>query len=209
MSVHSRSQRKPMTITEAVSFELIVKRSRFLTYLEPVTSKEGAQAVLEKYRNMHWDAVHHCYAWRLGDSGLQYRMSDDGEPSGSAGKPMLFALQQASLCNVIVVVVRYFGGIKLGIGPLARTYADSAKGAIEKAHFLPIITRSRLRVHCLYDDVSRLISLLEEVQATYDVTYADTVTFDVHVPSDNEKFLQEEILSRTNARAGFSKITTD
>ena len=209
MSVYSGSQRKPMTIAEAVSFELIIKRSRFIAFLEPATSKDDAQTVLEKYRNIHWDAVHHCYAWRLGDSGLQYRMSDDGEPAGTAGKPMLFALQQASLCNVIVVVVRYFGGIKLGIGPLARAYADTVKGAIEKANIFPIVTKTRIRVHCLYDDVSRMISLLEEVQATYEVTYADTVTFDVHVPSDNEKYLQEEILSRTNARAGFSKITAD
>jgi uncharacterized YigZ family protein len=196
-----------MTIIEPVKFELEVRRSRFHTHLEPAVSKDQALLVLERVRAEHWEAVHHCFAWRLGVQGVEYRMSDDGEPAGTAGKPMLFVLQQERLTNVIAVVARYFGGVKLGTGPLARAYADATRGAIRQANLEPLIIKERLVVHCLYEDVARIIPLLEEVGATFHPMYGDAVTFEADVPVVRVEYLKAEIVSRTNARAGFSKVT--
>ncbi len=136
-------------------------------------------------------------------------MSDDGEPSGSAGKPMLFALQQAKLTNVVAVVARYFGGVKLGVGPLARAYAESTRAAIGQAQLIPVIEMATLLVHCLYEDVTKIITLLEEVEATFQPTYSDSVLFEANVPTLRLEYLKNEILTRTNARAGFSKIAAE
>src|SRR5689334_10565916 len=99
----------------------------------PVESKEHATAEIERVRKEHWDATHNCYAWRLAPDGLQYRFADDGEPSGTAGKPILHSLQQRDLVNTLVVVTRYFGGTKLGAGGLARAYGDAANAALDHA----------------------------------------------------------------------------
>jgi len=194
------------TVTEESTAEIIIRRSRFLAHIAPADSKENAQEYLSSLKHRHWDAVHHCYAYRVGDDGLEYRMSDDGEPSGTAGKPILFALQQASLTNVILVVVRYFGGVKLGVGPLARAYADSAKMAIDEAVLRELIPTERLTIFCEYDDVSRVIDLLQEVKASYQQHFADAVSFDVELPAKDVDFLTEQVIERTSARAGFSKV---
>ncbi len=135
-------------------------------------------------------------------------MSDDGEPSGTAGKPMLFTLQRSRLVNVVVVVARYFGGVKLGTGPLARAYAEAVSGAIAQASVMPVVPREELAVHCIYDDVSRIIQLLDEVDASYQPIYGDAVLFEVSVPLSKKDYLLEQLTVRTNARAGFSKIAT-
>ena len=160
-------------------------------------------------RKEYWDAVHHCFAYRLGAYGLESRMSDDGEPSGTAGKPLLFALQKADLSDVMIVVVRYYGGVKLGVGPLARAYAEAAQGAISSCTKILVEPRMRMLVHCLYDDVSIITRLLEEVNASFTPTYGDAISYEVEISEAHREFLQSEIISRTNSRAGYSKITTE
>ena len=189
--------------------EIEIRRSRFIAYLIPTASKEDALHSLQGVKKEHWQAAHHCYAYRIGESGLEYRMSDDGEPSGSAGKPILFAMQKANVTNALVVVVRYFGGVKLGIGPLARAYGEACSTCVNSADLKPIIPMERLLVHCEYDDVSRIIHLLEEVDADYEQEFADTVAFDVTVAKERLSYLTEQVIERTSARAGFSKITTE
>src|SRR5689334_18781908 len=124
------------TITGHSRAELKVRGSRFIGTAVPVNSKEQALEELEKIRKEFWDATHNCYAWRLAPDGLQYRFADDGEPSGSAGKPILFVVQQRELANVLVVVTRYFGGTKLGVGGLARAYSDAAMAALDLAEVI-------------------------------------------------------------------------
>ena len=194
------------TVALESTAEITIRRSRFLAFLHPSTSKEHIRSYLQSLKHEHWDAVHHCYAYRLGTDGLEYRMSDDGEPSGTAGKPILFALQQASLTNVVLVVVRYFGGVKLGVGPLARAYADAAKAAIDVASLRELIPLQKILIHCDYDDVSRVIDLLQEVHADYEQHFADAVSFDVVLPERDVDFLTEQVIERTGARAGFSKV---
>jgi uncharacterized YigZ family protein len=197
------------TVTSQSEFEITIKRSVFRAFLVPVQTKQKAQEFLDSIRKEYWDAVHHCFAYRLGPYGLESRMSDDGEPSGTAGKPLLFALQRAKLSDCMVVVVRYYGGVKLGVGPLARAYAEAGQGAIDACKPVLVEPRMKLTVHCLYDDVSVITRLLEEVGAEFEATYGDAISFDVNIAEAHREFLQQEIIARTNSRAGYSKVTTE
>lgn len=197
------------TVAAETRSEITIKRSVFRAFLVPVATKQQAQEVLDRLRSEHWDAVHHCYAYRLGPYGMESRMSDDGEPSGTAGKPLLFALQKANLSDCIVVVVRYFGGVKLGVGPLARAYAEVAQEAIAVSATIIVEPRTILTVHCTYDDVSIITRLLEEVGATFTPNYADAISFDVEIAEAHREYLQNEVISRTNSRAGYSKVSAE
>jgi uncharacterized YigZ family protein len=194
------------SVASETTAETIIRRSRFLSFLSPTPTKESALEVLRSLKHGHWDAAHHCYAYRLGEQGLEYRMSDDGEPSGTAGKPLLFTLQQANITNATLAVVRYFGGVKLGIGPLARAYAEAATAVIAKADLFDIVPMESMSIHCAYDDVSRIIELLQQVGASFTQHFADAVTFDVELPAEQVDFVATEVIERTNARAGFSKV---
>ena len=194
------------TVTSENSFEITIKRSVFRAFIAPCRSKDEAQQVLDALRSTYWDAVHHCYAYRIGAHGLESRMSDDGEPSGSAGKPILFAMQKAKISDAIVVVVRYFGGVKLGVGPLARAYAEAAHGAIDTAVVVEVRPQQRITVHCLYDDVSTVTHLMEDVEARFEASYGDAVSFDVTVDEQKLSSFLALLISRTNGRAGYSKV---
>lgn len=113
-----------------IDVELEIKRSRFLTRIRRVTSEEDARGVIEERRSTHFDARHHCSAFILGPDGRTARSSDDGEPAGTAGIPMLTVLQRHELTDVVAVVTRYFGGIKLGAGGLVRAYSDAVAEAV-------------------------------------------------------------------------------
>lgn len=196
------------TVSSKTESEITIKRSVFRAFLVHVATKQEAQEFLDSLKREYWDAVHHCYAYRLGPVGLESRFSDDGEPSGTAGKPLLFTLQRAKLSDTMVVVVRYFGGVKLGVGPLARAYAQAAQEAIDICSPVLVEPRTEILVHCSYDDVSTITRLLEEVGAEFETTYADAVSFDVNIAEAHREFLQKEIIARTNSRAGYSKVGT-
>ena len=107
--------------------ELIEKKSRFIASFRSVKTEEEAQAFIEEMRKKYWDASHNCYAWVLGENGEGKRCSDDGEPSQTAGKPMLDVLEGEGIVNICVVVTRYFGGTLLGTGGLVRAYSGAVK----------------------------------------------------------------------------------
>jgi len=197
------------TVRSETKSEITIKRSVFLSFIAPCTSKSQALEFLARVKALHWDAVHHCYAWRIGSHGLEYRMSDDGEPSGTAGKPILFAMQRADLSDVIVVVARYYGGIKLGVGPLARAYAEIAQSVIEASELVVVRPTARLTVFCIYDDGSVVTRLLEEAEARFTPSYSDVITYEVDVPIANLDVLVHELVSRTNARAGYLKVAAE
>lgn len=125
------------TIKEDVSTQIIEKKSKFIANLFYVTSEEEAKEKLEKTRKKYYDAKHHCYAYRIADAkNVIEKASDDGEPSGTAGAPMLHLLNKLELANVLLVVTRYFGGILLGTGGLIRAYTQVSQSAIEKSQIL-------------------------------------------------------------------------
>ena len=120
-------------IKEEVIHEFTIEKSRFITYLERIENEEDAKAYITKIKKMHPNASHHCSAFIYGDHSEFQRSSDDGEPSGTAGVPMLECLRKNDMQNIVAVVVRYFGGIKLGAGGLIRAYSKSISLALEHA----------------------------------------------------------------------------
>jgi len=192
------------TVVGETRSEITIKRSVFIGCCQHVTTKADALAYVDALRAEFHDAVHHCWAYRLGPDGMEYRAVDDGEPSGSAGKPILFAMQKASVSNVIVVVVRYFGGIKLGVGGLARAYADAATDVLSRSPRSLVTQTQPLTVFCTYDDIAKVTVLLDEYGLPYVPAYADTVSFDVDVPLSLVAELQSEVIERTSGRGGAS-----
>lgn len=127
--------------------ETEIKKSIFIAHLYPVSTEEEAGIVLQKIRKEYRDATHNCYAWRIGTERVLEKSGDDGEPQGTAGHPMLHVLQMQKLTNVLAVVTRYFGGIKLGAGGLTRAYSSSLADAVKEA---PIVVYTPYKVYHLF-----------------------------------------------------------
>ena len=145
----------PITINENVSSEIVQKKSRFIANLFYVQTEEEANEKIKEIRRKYYDAKHHCYAFSIMQNGsLLSRMSDDGEPSGTAGMPMLNILQKKELVNVLVIVTRYFGGTLLGTGGLVRAYTDATLSALEKVTFAYEETGYELELTLDYSDLS-------------------------------------------------------
>jgi len=130
-----------------------VKGSKHFSYAFPVTSEEDIKSCLEVVKLDHHSARHHCYAWRLGHDASRYRTNDDGEPSNTAGPPILGVLKSNSITNVLVVVVRYFGGTKLGVGGLIDAYRTAAAYAIEEGR---IIEKTRIKTYVIKYPYARM-----------------------------------------------------
>lgn len=140
----------------------VIKNSRFIVVAAKVTTVEAAMAWLEQCRQQHPDANHHCWAYRL--DGV-YRFSDDGEPGGTAGRPMLEVLEKRQLDRIMAVIIRYFGGVKLGAGGLVRAYAGSLAKALDTAVIEEVKPRTVLRLHVPYSFSDTLFRFLEEASA--------------------------------------------
>lgn len=175
---------------EGADVELEIRRSRFLTRIRRVTTEEAARAVVEERRSAMFDARHHCSAFILGPDGRTARSSDDGEPAGTAGIPMLTALQHNHLTDVVAVVTRYFGGIKLGAGGLVRAYTDAVAQAMEAAGTRRVVLSRILRIDVDFatagavEDQLRGLSLPSGARVTVDgVDWSDRAHIRVAVPS--------------------------
>lgn len=146
------------TIASSVDTEIEISRSRFLTRLERVSTEDDARAVIASVRSEHPRARHHCSAFVLGPGGLVQRSNDDGEPSGTAGAPMLDALTSAGLHDVVAVVTRYFGGVLLGAGGLTRAYRSSVADAVHRATRVERAIRHQVTVRSSYDIAAQIES---------------------------------------------------
>lgn len=148
------------TIEEAVEVTMRERSSKFLSFIYPVENEEQIREALEALRKRYFDATHHCYAWRLGPRGEQFRANDDGEPSGTAGKPILGQMLSNEITDCLIVVVRYFGGTKLGVPGLIAAYKESAANAIEAATVVERTVDRRFTIDFPYlvmNDVMRVI----------------------------------------------------
>ncbi|MFZ5945426.1 MAG: YigZ family protein [Bacillota bacterium] len=181
--------------------EIYIEKSRFIGYSAPVASEQEAVAFIGEIKARHNDAAHNVPAYVIGMGNEIQRYSDDGEPSGTAGIPILEVIKKEDLRNVVIIVTRYFGGIKLGTGGLIRAYTKGAKIAVDAA---PIITK---RLHKLFQ-VEIEYTLLgkvqnEIIQSEYiikEVKYDHLVHFFVYVPLFKEKLFQKQLIELTNAR---------
>ena len=140
------------------------KSSKFLAYAYPVESEEEIRTLLDAQRKKYYDATHHCYAWRLGPHGETFRANDDGEPSGTAGKPILGQLLSNDITDCLVVVVRYFGGTKLGVPGLIAAYRESAAEAIAAAEIVELTVDRTVRVDFPYVAMNAIMRVVKEQQ---------------------------------------------
>jgi len=138
--------------------------SKFYGYAFPVQSEEAIKQHLENLRAQHHQARHWCYAWQLGTSHVQYRYNDDGEPSNSAGAPIYGQIQSFDLTDVLIVVVRYFGGTKLGVGGLINAYRAGAKLALEEAEIVIKTIKEQLHLSFDYPKMNVVMRLIKEEQ---------------------------------------------
>ena len=169
-----------------------VKGSRFIADVVPVDSPGQAQAELERVRSDFPDASHHCWAYRLGHDGQTYRFSDDGEPGGSAGRSILQQIQGRDLTGLIVVVTRYFGGTKLGIGGLVRAYGGAVAAALDRADVITVAVTRTLVVEHPYD-CSGVVRRLLEIRGLKPVAaeYGETTRLRLEVPiAETDEFLR-------------------
>lgn len=141
------------------------KGSKFIGFAFPVADEDEVRTALEKIRELHPKATHHCYAYRIGLEGQLYRANDDGEPSGSAGLPIYNQLLAHEITNVLVISVRYYGGTKLGVSGLVRTYKESAKETIEAAEIVTRELESMLTVHFSFEKQNVIFTLLNKCDA--------------------------------------------
>ncbi|MBQ5952114.1 MAG: YigZ family protein [Lachnospiraceae bacterium] len=191
------------TVTAPSRGEYEEKKSRFLGLLCPVSSEEEMQAVLAQVRKEHWEARHHCYACRLQRETVWEKASDDGEPAGTGGRPILDVIAGAGLTDVLCVVTRYFGGTLLGTGGLTRAYAAGAREALAGAQIVRRIPCIRARIETDYGDVGRVLRLCEsEKIRVADSEYGAGASLTVLLPEGNDVFVRK-LADATAGRAGW------
>lgn len=138
------------------------KHSKFFGYAYPIESEDDVKPILENLRKQHVGAVHFCYAWQLGTVNPRHRANDDGEPSHTAGTPIYGQIQSFGLTNVLVVVVRFFGGIKLGVGGLISAYRTAAQMVLEEADIVEKLIKSNLEIRFAYADLNKVMRIIKE-----------------------------------------------
>ena len=199
-----------LTVAERAEASFVVSGSEFIGYVAPVDSVAAAEAVIEAIETDHPDATHVVPAYRVpagttsadqpGSVMLREWCSDDGEPSGSAGKPALNVLEQRELRNVVVAVVRYYGGTNLGVGGLARAYSRAVKEAVDAAGVVADVPHERFTATVEYDDSGTVRGILESEDVEFDASYEETAEFDVRVPVAEGDALRERLRDATSGR---------
>ena len=183
--------------TEAAEAELVEKRSRFIGQVRPVETEEEARAFVEQVKKKHYDARHNCWCYRLRDGGVE-RYSDDGEPQGTAGQPMLNVFQREEVTNVVCVVTRYFGGVLLGAGGLVRAYTQSAKDALDAAGISVVRRWSRVELRFPYHLLERIRLEAEGAGGLLGETdYAADVGLAVFLPEGGEAAFLDRVVELT------------
>jgi len=190
------------TIRRGGEHEIEIRKSRFVCAMARVDSEDAARAFIAERRKEHWSANHNCTAYVLGDDGGVQRSSDDGEPAGTAGVPMLEVLRHRRITDTVAVVTRYFGGTKLGAGGLIRAYGNAVSAAVEE---LGLLERRRLLVVDVFADYvlgGRLESDLRDSSVTVrDVAYEERVRIEVALPEAELPDFEVRLAELTGGRA--------
>ena len=197
---------KYITIQEDAQIEIIEKKSRFIANVFQVNSQEEADEYIAQMRKQYWDATHNCFAYQIGERNEIQRFSDDGEPQGTAGKPILDVLKGNDIKNTLIVVTRYFGGTLLGTGGLVRAYGRAAKEGVLEAG---IVQRIRVRLYEIemsYPLSGKVQYILNEKGYTIRETrYLEIVTFVVEVTIEDEENFIKWLIDNTNAEVSIAK----
>lgn len=181
------------TLQQPVSARLEIKKSEFIAYAYPVMSREQAMFHVEQLRDQYPDARHWCWAYIIGDPNntTSAGFDDDGEPNGTAGRPILNVLQHKSIGNVIIIVVRYFGGIKLGAGGLTRAYAGSAQAAVDEMSLCPYVPMIQVKIQAEFATEAQCRYVVERLNGTIDdVAYNKQVLLTVTIAKQDSDQLK-------------------
>lgn len=189
-----------LTIAEPAVSRFSVRGSEFIGHATPAETVDAAEQFVEDVRDEYADASHNVPAYRVRSDPFREYSSDDGEPSGSAGKPVLSVLQGRDLENVCVVVTRYFGGTELGVGGLVRAYSKAATDALESAETVERRPRTRFNAVVEYDDSGTVRGILESEAVEFDAEYGERVVFDGSVPVSEAEELFDRLRSATSDR---------
>lgn len=184
------------TLKHAVTARLEIKKSEFIAHAYPVASREDAMFHVEQLRAQYADARHHCWAYIIGDPNntTSAGFDDDGEPNGTAGRPILNVLQHKSIGNVIIIVVRYFGGIKLGAGGLTRAYAGSAQAAVDEMVLFPYVPMAQVKILAEFATEAQCRYVVEDLGGRIDdVIYSKQVTLTVSLAKADIDNLKERL----------------
>lgn len=182
--------------------EIEVKRSRFIAMVARVASEEEARAAIDRLRTEHWQANHHCTAWRIGEGGRSQRTSDDGEPSGTAGVPMLEVLKRRDVTDVVAIVTRYFGGTLLGAGGLIRAYGQAVTNVLDEVGIVERRPLSVVAVRASHQDAGRLDNALRMTDYQLsDVAYEDRVTFELYLSGEELPGFTDWLAEMTGGRS--------
>lgn len=184
------------TLARPVTARLEIKKSEFIAYAYPVNNREEAMFHVEQLREKYPDARHHCWAYIIGDpdNTTSAGFDDDGEPGGTAGRPILNVLQHKSIGNIIIIVVRYFGGIKLGAGGLTRAYAGSAQAAVDEMRLTPFVPMTQVQIASDFANESQVRYVVEDLGGSVgDVTYNKAVTLTVTLPECDIETLKDRL----------------
>jgi uncharacterized YigZ family protein len=183
--------------------EIVEKKSRFIGQIKPVTSEEEAYAFIEEIKKKHYDARHNCFAFSVGADMPLLRFSDDGEPQGTAGKPILEVITSSEIHNICIVVTRYFGGTLLGTGGLVRAYTDASKAALENCETKLIEKLIPTEIKTNYTDMGKIQYILGNHDVKIiDTIYADDVLLKMNLRKPDAEKIIKEITDATSARAG-------
>lgn len=188
------------TVENQADDYFIEKKSKFIGYVKPVKTQDEAINFINSIKSKHWDATHNVYAYVLRENNIQ-RYSDDGEPGGTAGVPVLDVLLKEGLVDVCVVATRYFGGTLLGAGGLVRAYSHTAKIAVEAGHIITMAECSVMKADVDYSFYERLNNLLAEFNANIiDSEFADKVNITFSVKQAYQSLINEKLIDISNGK---------
>ncbi len=194
-----------ISLSQEHQAEYIIEKSRFIATAAPCQSEDDAQSFIHRISKKYWDATHNCTAFCLGPNQEQQRSSDNGEPAGTAGKPMLEVLRKTGITNTVVVVSRYFGGIKLGAGGLIRAYSHSTSLVLSEAPKTLYAPRIMVNLISEYPFFSTIEQYLREKGYTYSSQFLDTVHLSICLPPEDIEVVQKDIKNITNGTALLSE----
>lgn len=176
------------TVKENIENEIIINKSRFITLLIKINNLDEIEKNLKEIKKKYKDATHYCYAYIIGN---KEKCSDNGEPSGTAGMPILNVLKQNDLTNILCVVIRYFGGIKLGAGGLIRAYSTSASEALNKTNIVNLIKGYKIVIEFNYDNIKQINYLLKDIQIKKE--YGNTITYTFYIKENSLNKIENEL----------------
>lgn len=190
---------KYYTVKQAGSHEIIIQKSRFIGYVERVSNEEEANEFIQKIKKQHYNATHNCSAYIIGEHDQIQKANDDGEPSGTAGIPMLEVLKRLNLKNTAVVVTRYFGGIKLGAGGLIRAYSSTTSETIKKIGIVKGELMQGISLTVKYPLLGRVENMLHQSPHVIDkINYLEKVELIVYVHVHEVDTFKKEMINLTN-----------